>query len=70
MIRKGETIECCMCHVEIFRAREDIPPQAPLKSSYLEFMDGQPVPFQAKKACPNCWILFSSISTETRKTII
>jgi hypothetical protein len=70
MIRKGETIECCMCHKEIYRAREDIPPKSPMSSSFLEFMNGEPVPKHAKQACPNCWIMFRSISTETRQTII
>lgn len=70
MIKKGETIRCCMCKKEIYRAREDIPFQADMKSSYLEFMDGKPVPHMAKMACPNCWIVFRSISTETRETIL
>jgi len=69
MIKKGETISCCMCSKEIYRAREDIPPMAPMKSSYLEFMNGEPVPMHAKQVCPNCWIMFRSISTETRQTI-
>ena len=70
MIKQGETIKCCMCCKEIFRAREDIPFGAEMKSSYLEFMDGTPLPHMAVKACPNCWIKFRSISTETRQTIV
>lgn len=69
MIKQGETISCCMCSKEIFRARKDIPHGAPLMSEYLELMNGDPVPFQAPTACPNCWVLFKSISTETKKTI-
>lgn len=69
-IKKGETIRCCMCHKEIYRARQDIPFMAPMASELLEFMDGTPVPFKAETACPNCWIRFRSISTETRQTII
>jgi len=69
MIKQGETISCCMCSKEIFRARKDIPFGADLKSDYLEFVDGKPVPFNSPTACPNCWVMFRSISTETRRTI-
>jgi len=70
MIKKGEMISCCMCKKEIYRAKEDIRYAADLKSSYLEFIDGTPVPPNSKMACPNCWIVFCSISTNTRQTII
>ena len=70
MIKKGETISCEMCEKEIYRARVDIPYGATMKSDCLEFMDGTPLPYQAKMACPECWILYRSISTETRKTIL
>jgi DNA-directed RNA polymerase subunit RPC12/RpoP len=68
-IKQGETIRCKMCGVEIYKARVDIPYGAPLKSEYLELMDGKPVPFGAQMACPNCWVMFRSISTKTRQTI-
>ena len=59
-----------MCEKEIYRAREDIPPGSAMKSAFLEFMDGSPVPYQSKMACPECWIVFVSISTDTRETIL
>jgi hypothetical protein len=70
MIKEGETISCCMCKAEIYRARIDIPYGTALLSEYLELMDGTPVPKFSRTACSNCWIMFSSISTETRQTIL
>jgi hypothetical protein len=70
MIKKGDTIRCCMCKKEIYRAREDITFKAPLKSSYIEFIDGSPIPHHSEMSCPNCWIKFNSISTDTRETIL
>lgn len=69
-IKKGEAIKCCLCNKEIYRARQDIPYMAPMASELLEFMDGSPVPFRSEKACPNCWVKFRSISTETHQTIL
>ena len=70
MIKKGETISCSMCKKEIFRAREDIPFGAAMRSDQLEFMSGEPVPYHSKMACPECWIVFISISTMSKETIL
>jgi hypothetical protein len=70
VIKKGEAISCCMCHKEIFRAREDIPFGAQMKSTLLEFMDGEPVPYGSEMVCPNCWVEFWSISTVTKQTTV
>jgi len=70
VIKKGESISCCLCKKEIYRAREDIIENASMKSAYLESMDSSPLNKFSKMACPNCWVMFRSISTETKKTIL
>lgn len=69
-IKKGDEIVCCMCKRVIYVAAADIPSGSPLRSKFLLFADGKPVPEHSPQACPECWILFRSISTETRETIL
>jgi len=70
MIEKGQTITCPACKKEVYRAREDISYGANMASKYLEYMDGAPVKKYTKMACPNCWIIYRSISTKNRELIL
>jgi hypothetical protein len=70
MIKAGASIRCCMCKKIIFVAAEDIPHGAPMASRLLRKPDGEVVKKNAVKSCPECWIMFRSISTETAETII
>jgi len=70
VLKEGTPIRCCMCGAIILVAATDIAWGSPLSSKYLKHPDGKPLEHGARKVCPECWIKYRSISTETAETIL
>lgn len=67
-IKKGDKITCGKCTNVIYIAAEDIEFGSPMQSKNLTHSDGTPVAFHARKECPHCQTIFTSISSETKQT--